>query len=90
MQLQVQYLETAGYHSACLPAFLSTSCLQKNSRGEIEYKPDAHFKTFEDLPDHNLIKRPTSKKENKRQLESTPQRGARRKHPLTSTPSRAR
>ena len=25
VQLQIQYLETAGHHSACLPAFLSTS-----------------------------------------------------------------
>ena len=79
VQLQVQYLETAGHHSTCLPAFLSTSCLQKNSSGEIEYNfgPNAHFKTFKDLPDHNLIKRPTSKKENKRKSEYTPQRGAR-------------
>ena len=44
--LQVQYLETAGHHSACLPAFLSTSCLQKNSSGEIEYNfgPDVILK----------------------------------------------
>ena len=85
VQLQVLYLETAGHHSAFLPAFLGTSCLQKNSSGEIEYNfgPDAHFKTFKDLPDHNLIKRSTSKKEKKRQPKSTPQRGARRKRPLT-------
>ena len=92
LQLQVQYLETAGYHSACLPTFLSTLCLQKNSCGEIEYNfgPDAQFTNFKDLPDHNLIKRPTSRKNRKRQPDSTPQRGTRRKRLLTSTPRRER
>ena len=77
VQLQVQYLETAGNHSACLPAFLSRPCLQKNSCGEIEYNfgLDARFKTFKDLPDHNLVKKPSSKKASKRQPESMPQRG---------------
>ena len=88
MQLQVQYLETAGNHAACLPSFLSTSCLQKNSCGEIEYNfgPDAHFATINDLPDQTLVKKP--KKVSKRQSDSTPQRGTRRKRPLTSTPRR--
>ena len=90
MQLKVQYLETAGNHAACLPSFLSTSCLQKNSCGEIEYNfgPDAHFATINDLPDQTLVKKP--KKVSKRQLDSTPQRGTRRKRPLTSTPRRER
>lgn len=95
LQLQVQYLETAGDHSACLPDFLSCSCLQKNSCGEIEYNfgPDAHFTSFKDLPDQTLIKRPATKKDskdNKRQSDSTPQKGTRRKRQLTSTPRRER
>ena len=88
LQLQIQYLETAGDHSACLPAFLNSSCLQRSVCGEIEYNfgPDVHFTSFDDLPDLTSIKKSTSRKDNKRQPDSTPQGGARRKRPLTSTP----
>lgn len=37
VQLQISYLQTAGYHNAEMPKFLESSCLQKTASGEIEY-----------------------------------------------------
>ena len=84
VQLQVLYLETAGTHDAICPDFLKSSCLHKNCSNEVVYDfgPDSHFTTIEDLP---TLERP-DRIQKKRQLDSTPQKGLRRKRPLTSTP----
>ena len=52
VQMQIDYLQTAGGHEHKLPNFLSRDCLRKNASGEIEYDfgPDAHFSRLADLP----------------------------------------
>lgn len=84
VQLQIEYLKTAGYHDAEMPDFLADSCIQKTSTGEIEYNfgPESHFSSLQDLP----IPRKVSSVL-KRQQNTTPQHGQRRKRAmLTSTP----
>ena len=84
LQLQIAYLQTAGHHDAEMPDFLASSCLQKTSTGEIEYNfgPDSHFSSLQDLPFPRKISSVL-----KRQKNTTPQRGQRRKRAmLTSTP----
>ena len=86
-QLQIDYYETAGKHDAKMPDFLGSSCLTKTSAGEVEYDfgPEAKFKALTELPDVKRVKKTT-----KRQLNDTPQRGARRKHQLiASTPKKS-
>lgn len=81
MQLQISYMETVGSHSSVLPNFVESGVLKRNSCGEVEYDfgPEAHFVSLCDLPN-------IKQKKSKRQLDDTPQHGARRKRPLTSTP----
>ena len=82
VQLQIDYLLTAGCHEKELPDFLSKGCLVKRD-GCIEYDfgPEAHFSSTDSLP---VVSQ--SETANKRVNENTPQAGARRKRPLTSTP----
>ena len=86
-QLQIDYIETAGKHDAKMPDFLRSSCLTKTSTGEVEYDlgPEAKFTALKDLPEVKRVRKTT-----KRQLNDTPQRGARRKHQLiASTPKKS-
>ena len=82
VQLQIDYLLIAGFHEKELPDFLSKGCLVKKD-GHIEYDfgPDAHFLSIDTLP---VVSEMEESK--KRGNEDTPQAGARRKRPLTSTP----
>ncbi|KAH3862616.1 hypothetical protein DPMN_025586 [Dreissena polymorpha] len=75
VQLQINYVEGTSTHNASLPNFLVSSCLQENNSGEIEYNfgSDAHFDHLEQLP---VI---PSRKENKMMLDTTPQKGGRKK-----------
>ena len=84
VQLQVDYLLTVGSHEKPQPDFLSKNCLKK-TEGKVEYDfgPDAHFDSVESLPDMPT-KEPS--KAQKRSQDITPQKGARRKQPKTSTP----
>ncbi|XP_071085902.1 uncharacterized protein [Haliotis cracherodii] len=79
IQLQVEYLETAGYHDADLPDFMASSCLKITKTGEVEYDfgPEVHM---------NVQDIQTKIKDGKRKQEDTPQKGQRRKRQLTSTP----
>ena len=81
-QLQIEYIETAGTHKAVLPNFLRGKCLLQNVSGEILYDfgPDAHFSSLAELP---VV---TCQNATKRPKHSTPQRGARKKIQMTSTP----
>lgn len=86
LELQIRYLETAGRHDAHMPNFLDSSCLVKTTSGEIEYNfgPYSQFSALSDLP--VVLK---TQKATKRQLNWTPQRGARRKRQLfSSTPKK--
>lgn len=70
-----------------MPDFLRSSCLTKTSTGEVEYDlgPEAKFTALKDLPEVKRVRKTT-----KRQLNDTPQRGARRKHQLiASTPKKS-
>ncbi|XP_045182551.2 uncharacterized protein LOC123541205 [Mercenaria mercenaria] len=80
-QLCIAYMDTAGNHESQMPNFLETSCLKKNENGDVLYDfgPEAHFDNISELPN-------MAKKHKKRQHECTPQKGLRRKRPLTSTP----
>ncbi|MEW8546925.1 MAG: hypothetical protein AB2693_25705 [Candidatus Thiodiazotropha sp.] len=82
VQLQIDYLLTAGVHEKELPDFLSKSCFKKQD-GDIEFDfgEDAHFVSIDRLP---VVEAFSSR--SKRTNEDTPQAGARRKRPLTSTP----
>lgn len=80
IQLQIDYLDTVGYHKAQLPDFISKGCLIKNESGvEFDFGPDAHFDSPDDLPAAPILVK-------KRQNKNTPQKGNRRKRQLTSTP----
>ena len=84
IQLQIAYLETAGYHNAEMPNFLSSSCLKRTQTGEVEYYfgPESHFNSVQDLPFPKNISSVL-----KRQRNVTPQKGHRKKRVmLTSTP----
>ena len=82
VQLQIEYLQTAGNHSSDMPNFLGVSCLRENRSGEIVYDfgNEAHFE--------NLAELPSVVKKKKRSMKGTPQGGARKKRnkPMTSTP----
>ena len=93
VQLQIKYMETVGKHDAVSPDFLQYSVQQRNTSNEIVYGfgPGSYFKAFEELPvpvtkSHKQTGRNTRKRPEKKQLDSTPQKGWRRKWPLTSTP----
>ena len=81
IQLQIEYLQTAGVHECRMPNFLGCKCLRENTSGEIEYDfgEESHFQSVADLPCVTV-------KTKKRSSEDTPQGGARRKRQLTSTP----
>ena len=83
IQLQIDYLQTAGIHECKLPNFLGTNCLKENKSGEIEYDfgDESHFQSIKDLPSVE-----TSARKKKRTWEHTPQGGDRKKRQLTSTP----
>ena len=82
IQLQIDYLLTAGYCDSELPDFLSKNCLTKvDDQIEYDFGPDAHFVSVDSLPAVTKTIRTS-----KRAQEDTPQHGARRKRPLTSTP----
>ena len=84
VQLQIEYLETAGIHDKPLPNFLESGILIKTEDGEVEYffGPDAHFDSISELPDMSLL--PERKKRQRTNI--TPRSGDRRKRLLTSTP----
>lgn len=77
VDFQLQYLLIAGDSGADLPDFLSKECLKRTDDGEIEYDfgPEAHM----------TLSFPS----NKRQNQSTPQKGQRKKRQLTSTPKKS-
>lgn len=52
LQLQIEYLQTAGNHASHLPNFLGSNCLKENNSGEIVYDfgDEAHFESLADLP----------------------------------------
>ena len=79
-QLQIDYIGTAGNHSAIMPDFLKSDCLIKHISGEVEYYfgQDAHFNSLEELPAIDNLP--------KRRINSTPQKGARKTRQMTSTP----
>ena len=83
VQLQMEYLETAGIHDKPLPNFLESGCLIKTVDGEVEYffGPDAHFDSISELPDMSVL--PERKKRQRTNI--TPRSGDRRKRLLTST-----
>ena len=80
INMQIEYLETAGVGDAKLPNFLGKDCLRKTDSGDIEYYfgPDAK-RSMKELT-----------RISKRQLDDTPQKGRRRKRQVTSTPSKLR
>ena len=84
IQLQIEYLLTVGSHGSLQPDFLSKNCLKK-TEGKVEYDfgPDAHFASEDSLPVMQPIKASNAPK---RSQVVTPQKGARRKQPKTSTP----
>ena len=87
IQLQIDYLSTAGNSSALLPNFLGSDCLKQASTGEIEYDfgEESHLSSSslsEMTMTSSLI---TPKKGRKRLSAETPQKGARRKLPLKSS-----
>ena len=90
VQLQIDYLQSAGIHEAENPNFLASNTLKQNSSGEIVYDfgPDSHFDNFEELPCYHHGKK--NHKERKRQINCTPQKGLRRKRVITSTPNPVR
>ena len=80
VELQIEYLDTAGHHNATLPNFLGKQCLKKNESGEVEYDfgPEANV-NVNDIPSL------------KTKQNSTPQKGQRKKRQKmsnkTSTPN---
>ena len=91
VQLQIDYIQTAGIHEAENPSFLQSKTLKQNSSGEIEYDfgPESRFESFEELPCSHQVKSQKARKR-KRHVNSSPQKGTRRRHVLTSTPNPAR
>ena len=84
IQLQVDYLLTVGSHESLQPEFLSKNCLKK-IEGKVEYDfgPDVHFVSTDSLPEMPVKE---TSRASKRSQDVTPQKGARRKQPKTSTP----
>ncbi len=86
INLQVQYLLSAGKHEAHLPNFLASDCLVQTATGEVEFDfgPDCRISTTElaiIIGTHV-----TPKKANKPAMIKTPQRGRRKKKATHSTP----
>ena len=73
---------TVGFHTKQQPNFLGGNCLKKID-GKVTYDlgPDVHFASLDSLP---VVKKASSAR--KRAQNITPQKGARRKQPKTSTP----
>ena len=89
VDLQIKYLMTAGKHDAPLPNFMSSGCLRKTSTGEVEY--DLGPDVFAKCPLNNIQKQsPIKEAAKKRRAMDTPQKGQRKKFPLTSTPVKDR
>ena len=88
-QCQIDYLVTAGTSDADLPNFLNRGCLRKLESGEIEYDfgPDSYITKVDDLLQMTTNNSPTTKRiRRKRKQTATPQKGCRRKLPMSSTP----
>jgi hypothetical protein len=86
IQLQISYLEMAGEASAILPDFLASDCLCQNASGEVEYNFGIDsFVASSDLSDMTMRVCTPKKKMRKRPAVGTPQKGARKKVPLTSS-----
>ena len=89
LQLQIEYLLTAGTASAFLPDFLTTDCLKQSPSGEVEYNFGSEsYLTSSELSQITESIQPKTpvKKGKKRTAIGTPQKGRRRKVPLSSTP----
>ena len=92
VQLQLDYLCTAGDHAAEAPIFIGT-CLQKNDDGDMEYDfgPESHISNLDELPTELFASATvTLRKSMKRGKNTTPQKGRRQKRPMTSTPQKQR
>lgn len=82
INLQAQYMLTAGISQAPLPDFLASGCLKRTISGDIEYDfgSEAHVEQ---------VDMPAPANAGKRRAAHTPQKGRRRKIPLvTSTPKK--
>lgn len=77
----LDYISGVGNHSASLPDFSNNSCLQMNDDGIYHYD-------FGDCARMNIpnLMKTVCVEPSKRKHEDTPQKGGRRKFPLTSTP----
>ena len=90
LQYQLDFFLTADDSAALLPDFTSRGCLQKE-QGTVEYflGNDTKVEKWNDLlqiPESDLLEMMRNAKR-KRQMDSTPQKGLRRKcRPQTSTP----
>ena len=86
IQLQIKYLETAGIHDAPLPDFLSYPCFRKTATGEVEYDfgQDVHMSSLQ------MVVTCTPKKDKKRMMIQSPQKGNNRKKNRTSTPAKSK
>ena len=84
LQLQMTYLQSAGNHEAECLDVMQTHTLRQNSSGEMEYDfgSESRFQSLEALP----VFKPPVLKTKKRQQNTTPQKGRRRKRIVTSTP----
>ena len=84
LQLQTTYLQSAGNHEAGCFEVMQSQTLRQNSSGEVEYDfgNQSRFESFEELPTF----KPPVLKTKKRQQNTTPQKGRRRKRIVTSTP----
>ena len=102
IQCHLDYMLTLGNHSAIIPKFLEYGCLKKNQDGDILYDlgDDARMDP-EDIREevarleeqyrevYSAPRTPRkTKKQTKRQMDDTPQKGLRRKFLDTSTPKR--
>ena len=87
IQLQIDYLSTAGYSSAPLPNFLASNCLKVTSTGEVEYDfGEDSYLTSSSLSEITMsTSLHTPKKGRKRLSVDTPQKGRRKKMPLKSS-----
>jgi len=84
IDLQIQYLLTAGDASAPLPDFLAANCLKRTETGEVEYDFGCDsFMTSAELS--SLTPTTPVKKSKKRIAQNTPQKGRRKKIPLKSS-----
>jgi len=80
VQLQINYLETAGDESATLPNFQAAECLRHLENGEVEYYfgEDSSLSTSE-LADLTANIQTPVKQVSKRKAAETPQKGRRKK-----------